>query len=201
MAQNIAIVGAGGYCTVIIDLINLNKLNIIGIYDDNKEGEFLGYKILGKIDELDSTIENFVIAIGNDLVRKTIYNKFKFLNWCTLIHPSCIIANNVTISIGSIICAGSVIQPYVKVGKQCIINTNCNIDHESIIDDFSSICPGVTICGQVTIGKLCFIGANSTIIQNILIEDNCTIGAGTVIIRDVLENSKIVGNPGKLLNK
>jgi acetyltransferase EpsM len=196
MTKNIAILGAGGYCTVIINLINLNLYNIVGIYDDKKEF-FLGHRILGKIDELDSNIENFVIGIGNDKVRKTIYNKFKNLNWCTLIHPSCIIAQNVNIGKGSVICAGSVIQPYVDIGKQCIINTNCNIDHESVINDFSSICPGVTICGQVKIGKLCFIGANSTIINNINIEDNSIVGAGSVIIRNVAKNSKIVGNPGK----
>ena len=199
MTKNIAIIGAGGHCHVIIDIINLNKFNIIGIYDDNKTGSFAGYKILGKIFDLDPKIENYVIGIGNDKVRESIYNKFNNLNWCTLIHPSSIIASNSKIDKGTVICAGSVIQPCVNIGKHCIINTNCNIDHESIINDFSSICPGVTICGQVNINKLCFIGANATIIQNINIEDNCIIGAGSVIIKDVKSNSKIVGNPGRLI--
>jgi acetyltransferase EpsM len=196
MKKNIAILGAGGNCIVVIDLIDLNKYNIVGIYDDNKKGFFLGHKILGKIDELDPNIDNYIISIGNDKIREIIYNKFKNLNWCTLIHPSSIIAKNATIGKGSIVCAGSIIQPLAVVGKQCIINTNCNIDHESIIEDFCSICPGVTICGQVKIGKLCFVGANSTIIQNINIGDNSIIGAGAVIIRNVLHNSKVVGNPG-----
>ena len=199
MSKKIAIIGGGGHCRVIIDIINLNNYDIIGIYDDNKTGLFSGYKILGKISDLDPKIENYVIGIGNDKVRKLIYEKYPELNWCTLIHPSSIIASNCKIDKGTVICAGSVIQPCVNIGKHCIINTNCNIDHESIINDFSSICPGVTICGQVNIGKLCFIGANATVIQNINIEDNSIIGAGSVIIKDVERNSKIVGNPGKLI--
>ena len=126
MKKNIAIIGAGGHCLVIIDIIKLNNYNIIGIYDDNKVGMFAGYKILGKTSELDYNIENYVIAIGNDNVRKLIYNKFKNLNWCTLIHPSSIIASTSVINKGTIVCAGAVVQPYVNIGKHCIINTNCN---------------------------------------------------------------------------
>ena len=51
----------------------------------------------------------------------------------------------------------------------------------------------------MTIGELTFIGANSTIIQGKRIGKKCTIGAGTVVIRDIDDNSKVVGNPGKII--
>lgn len=198
--RNIAIIGAGGHAKVIIDIIQeIGLYNIIGIYDDNKTESIMGIKIIGKISEIDPTIENFIIGIGNDKVRKLIYEKHINLNWATLIHPKSIISKSASISKGTIVCAGAIIQPEVKIGMHCIINTNSNIDHESIIGDFCSICPSTTICGQVTIGTLSFIGANSTIIQCIRIGNNCIVGAGSVIIRNVEDNCKIVGNPGKLI--
>ena len=44
--EDIALIGAGGHCKVIIDLINsLGNYNIVGIYDDNKKGKFCNYNI------------------------------------------------------------------------------------------------------------------------------------------------------------
>ena len=199
--KTIVIFGAGGHTKVIIDLINeLNSYQIIGIYDDNKEGSFEDIPIIGKINEnINISYDEYIIGIGNDNIRKIIYDKFPKLNWAVLIHPQSIISKNTIIDNGTVVFAGAVIQTGVKIGKQCIINTNCNIDHESNIDNFSSISPGVTICGNVMIGELTFIGANSTIIQGKKIGKKCLVGAGSVVIRDIVDNSKVIGNPGKII--
>jgi acetyltransferase EpsM len=199
--KNIIIFGAGGHSLVVIDLIKeLNEYIIIGIYDDNKEGSFEGVPIIGKIDDnIIKDADEYIIGIGHDRVRKNIYEQFYNLPWATLIHPRSIISKSASISYGTVVLAGAIIQPGVTVGKHCIINTNSNIDHESYINSFSSICPGVTICGNVNIGELTFIGANSTIIQRITVGKNCIVGAGTVIIKNVNDNCKIVGNPGRIL--
>lgn len=196
--ETIALIGAGGHCKVIIDLIELlNKFKIVGVYDDHKTGYFNGYRILGNTKEIDSKINNFIVTIGNNRVRKKIYESNLNLNWITLIHPSVIISKNVKVGEGTVICAGSIIQPDVVIGKHCIINTGASIDHESVIGDFCSISPHATVCGQVKIRNMCFIGANSTIIQCLEIGSNSIIGAGSVIIRHVENEMKVVGNPGK----
>jgi sugar O-acyltransferase (sialic acid O-acetyltransferase NeuD family) len=196
--KTIIIFGAGGHSKVIIDLINeLNIYTIIGIYDDIKKGTFEGINILTNYDNISA--DEYIIGIGDNNIRKKIYEKFKTLKWATLIHPRSIISKSAIINKGTVIFAGAIIQPYVIIEKHCIINTNCNIDHESNISNFVSICPGVTICGNVNIGELSFIGANTTIIQNIFVGKNCIVGAGTVIIKNVNNNSKIVGNPARLL--
>ena len=199
--KTIAIFGAGGHTKVIIDLIlELNQYTIVGIYDDNKDGHFEDIPIIGKIDgNVNINYDEYIIGIGNDNIRKQIYEQFLNLRWAVLIHPRSIVSKHSMIDDGTLVFAGAVIQTGVKIGKQCIINTNCNIDHESIINDFSSICPGVTICGNVVIGELTFIGANSTIIHGKIIGEKCIVGAGTVVIRNVDDNSKIVGNPGRII--
>jgi len=199
--STIGIIGAGGHCKVVIDIINeIGTYEIVGIYDDHKTGYVLGVKIIGSLSDLKNAwwIDNFIIAIGNDQIRKTIDEATgDHLRWATLIHPRAVVSKSAKILMGTVVCAGAVIQPEVTVGQHCIINTNCNIDHESKIGKYCSICPGVTICGQVTIGEKTFVGANATIIQTLSIGNNCIIGAGTVIIRNVEDTQKIVGNPGK----
>jgi sugar O-acyltransferase (sialic acid O-acetyltransferase NeuD family) len=198
--MNIIIIGAGGHSKVIIDIIReLGNYNIVGIYDDNKIGYFSGIKIIGKISEINNTIDYFIIGIGNDKIRKKIAEEYNQLKWATLIHPKTIIAKTAIIKEGSVVCAGAIIQTEVEVGKHCIINTNCSIDHESTIGDYCSICPSSTICGQVKVGESSFIGANSTIIQIIEIGKECIIGAGSVVIRNIPNNSKAVGNPAKVI--
>jgi acetyltransferase EpsM len=201
--KKIAILGCGGHSKVVVDIIyEIGNYEIIGIYDDYKEGFFETIPILGKITDITNSkidIDCYIIAIGNDLVRKNIYEKYITLNWEILIHPKSTISKKTKIDVGTIICAGVIIQPDVNIGKHCIINTGSSIDHESKIGDFTSICPKATICGQVTIGSSSFIGANSTIIQCLNIGQNCIIGAGSVIIRNIENNCKVVGNPGKLL--
>ena len=198
--KRIALIGAGGHAKVIVDLINeLNIYKIVGFYDDDITAKLYNITNLGKINNIDSSIENFIIGIGNDKIRKKIFENNKNLKWVTLIHPSAIVSKNVTIDSGTVVCAGSIIQTDVKIGKQCIINTGCSIDHECVINDFCSICPKATLCGQVQIGTLSFIGANSTIIQCLNIGNNCIIGAGSVIIKNVEDNKKVVGNPGRIV--
>jgi sugar O-acyltransferase (sialic acid O-acetyltransferase NeuD family) len=198
--ETIALIGAGGHCKVVIDLIKLlGNYRIVGIYDDEKTGEYYGYKILDKISKLDSNIQNFIISIGDNYTRKCIVEKNQDLNWRSLLHPSAIISENVQIGKGSIVCAGSIIQTDVKIGEHCIINTGCCIDHECVIDNYTSICPKATLCGNVIVGSSCFIGANSTIIENLKIGNKCIIGAGSAIIKNVRENCKIVGNPGRII--
>ena len=202
MVKKIIIIGCGGHSKILIDIIlSLNNYEIVGFYDDNIIGLFYNYPIFGKVNEIVNDSEcYYIIGIGNNKIRKFIFEKYNFLNWDTLIHPNSIISRNATIKKGSVVCAGSVIQTEVIIGENCIINTNCNVDHESLIGNHSSICPGSVICGRVIIEDFCFIGANSTIIEKLQIGYGSIIGAGSVIIRNVLPNSKVVGNPGKIIN-
>ena len=195
--KEIVIIGCGGHSKVVFSIIDLlDHVNVVGFYDDNKRGEFCKYPILGTIQELQPNHDGYIIGIGNDRVRRDIFNKYPNLNWISIAHPKSIINSNVDIGKGTVVCAGAIIQPEVKIGEHCIINTGCSIDHESQIGNFCSICPGTVICGRVKIGDLSFIGANSTIIQCLSIGKECIVGAGSVIIKNVTDIQKVVGNPG-----
>lgn len=209
--KEIMIIGAGGHAKVIIDIILQRKkflndnLVIKGILDDsfneNEKKDLFGIPIIGKVNkilELPSNIY-YIIAIGNNGIRKKISQNYNKIKYITLIHPKAIVAENVSLDEGTVLMAGSIINSYTKIGKHCIINTGSIIEHDNIIKDYVHISPGATLCGGVIIEEETWIGSSSTIIQGIKIGKSSIIGAGAVVIRNTENFSKVIGNPAKYI--
>lgn len=202
MPKDVIIIGAGGHAKVIADIITKSNDNIIGFLDDNlslqEKKIYLDKKVIGTTKDIDKYKEYyFVIGIGNNNIRENIANDHD-LKWYTAIHPSAIIANEVSIEEGSVIMAGSIINTGTKIGKHCIINTKSSLDHDNIIENYVHISPGATLAGTVNIKEKTWICAGATIINNITIAKNNIIGAGSVVIKDInKEDSIYVGVPAR----
>lgn len=88
-----------------------------------------------------------------------------------------------------------------------IINDNVKIDnlvhiaHNDYIDENSFIIAGASIGGGVHIGKNCWVAPNASIKEQTRIGDNALIGLGAVVLKNVDENSVVIGNPAKRLTK
>lgn len=209
--KEIVIIGAGGHAKVVIDIILQREkilndnLIIKGILDDtfkeNEEKKIFGIPIVGKINkilELPSNIY-YIIAIGNNGIRKKIVQNYEKIKYITLIHPKAIIGENVKIGVGTVLMAGSIINSYTKIGNHCIINTGSIIEHDNIIEDYVHISPNVTLCGEVVIKKESWIGASAVIIQGITVGYNSIIGAGTVVIKSIPNFCTAINNPAKII--
>jgi len=188
--------GASGHAKVIIDICKKNNKEIVAIIDDNIEiSSLLNQKVI-QLKQLKSIDDKFIISIGNNLTRKKIVNKIQS-NFGIAIHPSTSIDKTVTIDVGTVVMAGSVINSSVKIGKHCIINTSSSIDHDCILENFVHISPNATLCGGIQIGEGSHVGAGAVIIPNIKIGKWCVIGAGAVVINDIPDGVTVVGNPAK----
>lgn len=199
--HNLIIIGAGGHAKVISDIAKENNYNLLGFLDDNESlTELSGLTRLGKIADCENFSDKaeFVIAIGNNAVRKRIAEEYN-LAFATLIHPCAVISPNATIGEGSVVMPLSVINANAKIGKHCIINTASVVEHDNDIGNFTHISPNATLCGSVTIGEMCHIGASATVINNITICDNCIIGAGAVVTKNINNLGTYVGVPAKVI--
>ena len=206
--KNIIIIGAGGHASVIIDIIESMKnvgheLRILGLLDDRKDiTKFMGYKILDKINNApfyNYKDTEFVIAIGNNRIRKEIAEKFNELKYFTPIHPTALIGSNVNIKTGTVVMPRAIINANTYIGSHVIINSGSIVEHDNVIDDFAHISPGTTLCGGVTVGESTHIGANSTVIPCKKIGSNSVIGAGSVVVNDIISNVVAVGIPAKII--
>lgn len=210
--KNIVIIGAGGHAKVVADIILKRKeilkeeLNVIGFLDDNFQDleykEIFNIPLLGNTDlikEFKNKNYEYIIAVGNNLVRKKIAEKYSELNYYTAVHPMAVIGNEVKIEKGTVVMANAVINSYSKIGKHCILNTSCIIEHDNRIGNYTHISVNAKTGGTVTIGKCSWLGISATVKNNIYICDNCMIGAGGVVVKNINEAGTYIGVPAERL--
>ena len=191
LKKNIVLVGGGGHCISVIDIIeNGNEFNILGILDSNsKENNLLGYKILGGdnlISELVNENTYFLITVGqikSYSIRKNI-SKILIENnakLATVISSLAYVSKHTQIGEGTIIMNHAVVNAKSRIGKNCIINTKANIEHGVSIGEFCHISTCAVVNGDSVIGSGTFIGSNATISNGISIKENSIISAGKFI--------------------
>jgi len=69
----------------------------------------------------------------------------------------------------------------------------------ALIDKFAHVATNGVVGANVYGGKAIHIGSNSTIREKIKIGNYALIGAGSMVLKDVPENSVVVGNPSRIL--
>jgi len=104
---------------------------------------------------------------------------------------------------------GIEIHPGAKIGKRFFIDHGMGvvIGETAEVGDDVTIYHGVTLGGtswkkgkrHPTIGNNVVIGAGAKILGPITIGNNCLIGAGSVVVKDVPDNSTVVGIPGRVV--
>jgi serine O-acetyltransferase len=104
---------------------------------------------------------------------------------------------------------GIEIHPAAQIGRRLFIDHGMGvvIGETTVIGDDVTLYQGVTLGGtgkekgkrHPTIGNSVVVGAGARILGNIRVGDNCRVGAGSVVLRDVPDNSTIVGVPGHIV--
>lgn len=193
----ILIHGAGGHAKVAYTVALAQNREVVGFFDPNSPLTTLFDLPVFKSNPFRSDAENF-IAIGNNDIRRQIAER-ELGKFATLIHPSAIIAPEVTIGTGSLICAGAIIQTGTTIANHCIINTRASVDHDCHIADYVHIAPGATLCGGVNVHQQALIGAGSTIIPGTVVNARATLAAGGVAIEEIFQGETWGGVPAKYL--
>jgi sugar O-acyltransferase (sialic acid O-acetyltransferase NeuD family) len=211
--MKIVLIGGGTQVSYAIDIIEKQNLHtIIGVIDSTKAiGENLyGYTVVGRQGQIadlitEYEIEGCVITIGDNYSRKKVFDEIHKiapqLQWPNAIHPSVIIAKNVTFGQGIIAMAGVIINTNACLGSFSNYFTNCNVEHDCYIDDFASVSAGVVLGGKVTIGKYTAIALNATVFDRLIIGENTVIGAASLVTKDIPDNVLAYGNPVKIIRE
>ena len=178
MKEKIVLIGGGGHCHSVIDVIEqTNKYEIIGIVDtkENIGKKVLDYEIIAYDDDLEElfkTCKKAVITIGHiktNELRKKLFGKAKNIgfDFPTIISPLAYVSKYSFIDEGTIVMHQALINANAKIGKNCIINTKALIEHDCIVEDNCHISTASIINGGVVVKNDSFVGSNSTSQQSI----------------------------------
>ena len=110
-----------------------------------------------------------------------------------------IIEDNCEIGCGSTIDRGSLSNTII--GKNTFIDNQVHIAHNNKIGENCIIAGQVGFAGSSTIGNNVIIGGQAGISGHLKIGNNVQIGGGSGVIKNIPDNSKVMGYPAKDLKK
>lgn len=196
--NKLIIIGASGHGKVVADIAALNGYKDIVFLDNDPEIKTCaGYPVLGS-DTMTSELDGDVfIAVGKAETRKKLMERDANRNFPVLIHPSAVVADSFEVGVGSVVMAGTVINPGARIGKGCIINTSSSVDHDCVVGDYVHISVGAHLSGTVVVGTGTWIGTGAIVSNNVNICGECMIGAGAVVIKDIGEPGTYIGVPAR----
>lgn len=129
--------------------------------------------------------DKFICALGDNAKRMEVVQKsyptIQPTQWINAVHISAVIADNIQLGRGNVICAGAVVQTQAQIGNHCIINTHASIDHHCKISDFVHVAPNVAVCGSVQIGEGSFVATSSSVMPKLILAPWSFIKAGTLV--------------------
>ncbi len=105
------------------------------------------------------------------------------------------------VEVGSLttVCQGTldptVLEDDAKIDDHVHIAHNCRIGKKSLV----IACAEVS--GGVVVGEEAWIGPNASVLEKVKIGDRAFVGLGAVVIRDVLPNTTVVGNPARVITR
>lgn len=173
MKPEILLIGGGGHCKSVIDVIEQeNKFTIAGIVDKKEliGTEVLGYKVIAYDDDLENLFEKYsyaIVTVGqirSVSLRVKLFNKLKEIGYKlpVIVSPLAYVSRYSSVGEGTVIMHNALINADVKIGKNCIINSKALVEHDSTIEDNCHVSTAAVINGGVTVKENTFFGSNAT---------------------------------------
>jgi sugar O-acyltransferase (sialic acid O-acetyltransferase NeuD family) len=190
--KEIILIGGGGHCKSVIDVIEQEgQFQIAGIIDKAElfENNVLGYPVIGNDSDLEGLAKKYshaLVTIGqikSPEPRKNLFNlaiKAGFII-PSIISPMAYVSKHAFIGNGVVVMHGVIINANASIGDNCIINSKALIEHDSKVYENCHISTNTTINGGVIIESGCFIGSGSILRESITINKNSFIKAGSIV--------------------
>ena len=190
MKKEILLIGGGGHCKSVIDVIEMEGVfQIAGIIDQE---ELIGQKVFDyeviwcddDLEKLSAKYNYACITIGQvktPQIRIKLYKMLKESGYKlpVIISPLAYVSKYAHIKEGTIIMHHALVNANAKIGSSCIINTKALVEHDSTIEDNCHISTGAIVNGGVVVKSGTFYGSNAT--SKEYVKTSGFIKAGSVV--------------------
>lgn len=205
---HLVIIGAGGFGREMVawaeQSVQTGKEWILkGVIDDNADAlrrRPSPARWLGTIKEYQpSPDEVFICAMGVPKVKRECSELIRSRGgiFTQLFHRTAVIGHEVECAEGVILCPYSVVSANNRLGKGVAVNLHSSVDHDAVVGDWTQINCHCDLTANVKVGREVFMGSSVSVIPGVVIGDHAYIGAGAVVLRDVPDGVKVVGNPAR----
>ena len=172
MKEKILLVGGGGHCRSVIDVVESEgRFEIMGIVE--REGasakKVLGYNVIGYDQDLKTLYDlckYALVTVGQietPVYRQKLYNELKRIGYRlpVIVSPLAYVSRYAMISEGTVVMHHALVNANAAVGANCILNTKSLIEHDVHIEAHCHISTGAIINGGAHIAEGTFFGSNA----------------------------------------
>ena len=192
MKADLLLVGGGGHCKAVIDVIEQeNKYAIAGIIDRQEllGKKVLGYEIIGCDDDLSDIFQKVKYAlvtvgqIRSPDLRIKLFNQLNTIGFETplILSPRAYVSKHAKVGKGTVIMHDALINANAVIGDNCIINSKALVEHDAIVADHCHISTGAILNGGAIVNQGTFFGSGAVSKQAIAIAENSFIKAGSLV--------------------
>ena len=192
--KEIILIGGGGHCKSVIDVIEKEgKFQIIGIVDKPEliGTKVLDYSVIGSDYDLGDFAKKYEYALITVGQIKSPEHRIKLFNLVLqlgfsiplVISPRAYVSKHTTIGKGTVVMHDVLINANAEIGENCIINSKALIEHDAIIENHCHISTGSIVNGGAMIRRNTFFGSNSMLKENVVVEKNSVIRGGSIILK------------------
>ena len=191
--KEIVLIGGGGHCKSVVDVIEQEgRFEIVGIVDKPEllGSNVLGYSVIGSDSDLDSLAKRYQYALITVGQIKSPSLRIKLFDLAinagftlpNIISPNAYVSKHLTIGKGVVVMHNAMVNASASIGDNCIINSKALIEHDCLISKHCHISTNATINGGVTVESGCFVGSSVTTKELITISENSFIKAGSLVL-------------------
>lgn len=184
----IAIVGAGGYGRVALDVLIAAGYEgcILGFYDDAHpmlDSHVRGYPVLGDVAMLKSMLSvepvSVVVAITDNRARLRVANSIRGLGgtFFTAVHPSAYLSDAAVVGDGTVVGPGCTVYPDTIVGSHCCLGPSSVVERDAVVGAGVWVAAGAVVGPGAQVGARAVLGQNSSVGRKAVVMEDGRVGA------------------------
>ena len=197
--MDVVIVGAGSLAQLVASILlhdrNISIAGFVDVERPGKERRILGLPVIGNHSVLepllDKGVRGGVVAVGDNYIREEHFYALSNMGYelINAVHPTALIAPEVTLKSGTIIAEGCILSTGVSVGNNVVIESGAVLSVRVDVGENVFIGPGACIGGACTLKRNCHIGVGASVAPYVTIGKNAVVPAGAAILEDVPDRS------------
>lgn len=206
--MNVLLVGGGGHCKAVIDVIEAaRQWRIAGIVEapGSDIREVLGYPVVGhddRLGELFKHCQTALVTVGQIKtpdVRMRLFARLREIGFSlpTIVSPLARVGRGATVGEGTVVMHFAQVGPDARVGANTIVNSRALIEHDAVVGDHCHIATSAVVNGAARVGSGTLIGSGAICREGIAIGERALIPMGARVRKSVPDNTLYLGDQSR----